>query len=252
MTCGERVDRGDGHAADRVDRARRGRAARGVPLGRPPLGAPSRRGSTARSPPRCGRRCRGRPGCAPGCAGRRGRRARPARPRRGSGWPPARRRARPGAAPPSAPAPRRARARRRRGRRRRPAAAPAPPATSSTSKPSGRSEVGQRLGDGLSPTTSSRGAGTRGSRKISTAPPDRHGLATVTAPSSAGPATSPGTMRSSSGWLVDSVISPYSRTDASAQVPPTNPAMEPSARTSAVSPACALVGFCARTTVAWT
>ena len=52
--------------------------------------------------------------------------------------------------------------------------------------------------------------------------------------------------------MVDSVISPYSRTDASAQVPPTNPSIDPSARTSAVSPACALVGFCARTTVACT
>ena len=37
---------------------------------------------------------------------------------------------------------------------------------------------------GVSPATSTRGAGSTGSRKISIAPPDRHGFLTVTAPSS--------------------------------------------------------------------
>ena len=59
---------------------------------------------------------------------------------------------------------------------------------------------------GVSPTTSNRGAGSTGSRKISTAPPERQGFWTVTAPSgSVAPSawalssSSKGTIRSSTG-----------------------------------------------------
>src|SRR6185312_16304341 len=123
----------------------------------------------------------------------------------------------------------------------------------STANPSGRPSSTSASAIGDSPTTTTSGGGTRGSRKISTEPPDRHGLATVTAPSSSVVAPTPsGTIRSSSGSPSDSTLSPYSRTDASAHCPPTNPSITPSARTSAVSPACALVGRWARTTVACT
>ena len=44
----------------------------------------------------------------------------------------------------------------------------------------------QRAAIGVSPTTSTRGAGSTGSRKTSIAPPDRHGFWTVTAPSALG------------------------------------------------------------------
>ena len=145
----------------------------------------SARGSRARSPRGCARRCRGRPASpaprgAPSPRPRRAARRRP--PRRARGWPPGRRRAgRPrgrGAAR-QLVAPVRGddqrevvvgrldvgagHGRPRRGRARRPSRASAPAI-------------------GVSPTTSTRGEASIGSRKISSEPPDRHGFCTVTAP----------------------------------------------------------------------
>ena len=95
-------------------------------------------------------------------------------------------------------------------------------------------------------------AGTRGSRKISSAPPLMQGLWTVTAPSSAALSPSPGSIRSSSGSPVSSTRSACRRTLGSAQWPPTNPSIVPSPSTSAVAPGCTLAGRPARTTVAST
>ena len=105
---------------------------------------------------------------------------------------------------------------------------------------------------GVSPTTITRRGGMTGSRKTSIAPPLRHGFDTSTAPSSCVRDGSPGTTLSRTGSCVPSARRLNSRTDASTQFPPTKPSIRPDARISATSPARALVGCCARTTVART
>ena len=97
------------------------------------------------------------------------------------------------------------------------------------------------------------GAGSLGSRNISSAPPERQGLTTVKEPSLSGKSSDPsGRMRSSSEAPDSSRGTAASRTDPSAHCPPTNPSIEPSAKTIAESPGLAEVGHCARTTVAET
>ncbi len=123
-------------------------------------------------------------------------------------------------------------------------------AATSAANPAGSAIATSAAATGVSPTTSTRGSGRRGCRKISSAPPDTHGFATVTAPSSSTVDAGPGSTRSSTGSPLCSTRSPYSRTDSSAQVPPTKPSIRPSGKTSALSPACALVGCWARTTIA--
>ena len=100
------------------------------------------------------------------------------------------------------------------------------------------------------PTTSTRGAGSTGSRKISIAPPDRHGFWTVTAPSSTG-ASSPVLVVLAAAVGKDPQQHRLRRSrapsastrarSARAQTPPTKPSIVPSASTSATSP-----GFDAR------
>src|SRR5262249_16300325 len=107
-------------------------------------------------------------------------------------------------------------------------------------------------------------AGTTGSRKISSVPPDRHGLCTTTAPGSAaaGPTTpASGVIRNSTGSRDASTASPRACTLAPAHPPPPNPTLLPPPRTPpivpsacpmAVAPALAEVGRSALTTVAST
>ena len=59
-----------------------------------------------------------------------------------------------------------------------------------------------------------------------------------------------GRIRSSTGSPLSIALSAYARTLCSAHAPPTNPSIVPSPSTSATLPASALVGRCARTTVA--
>ncbi len=83
---------------------------------------------------------------------------------------------------------------------------------------------------GEPPTITMRAAGRWGSRKISSAPPLRHGLRSTTAPSMAStPSASPssGTSRSSSGSPVSIARSACRRTEDSAHTPPTKPSMRP-------------------------
>ena len=69
---------------------------------------------------------------------------------------------------------------------------------------------------GVSPTTSTRGAGSTGSRKTSIAPPERQGFWTVTAPSAssktasstgAGASSLKGRIRSSTAWFERRAVS---------------------------------------------
>ena len=99
---------------------------------------------------------------------------------------------------------------------------------------------------GVSPTTRTRGAGSTGSRKISIAPPDRHGFCTVTAPSSIGDLPAARGLRRSARRERSAAAppprsrSPSARTRARcarAHTPPTNPSIVPSPSTSATSPA---------------
>jgi hypothetical protein len=79
-------------------------------------------------------------------------------------------------------------------------------------------------------------------------------FSTVTAPSCSAPvfisSLTSGRMRRSSGLPDFIAVQANSRTLCSAQIPPTKPSMLPSLVMSATSPACALVGRWARTTVA--
>ena len=147
---------------------------------------------------------------------------------------------------------RRARGRRRPARGRRPPARrrrrPRRPCRGRARRPC----APRALAIGVSPTTSTRGEASIGSRKISSEPPDRHGFCTVTAPSAAGASSSPGRMRSSSASPVSSARSACRRTLCSAHAPPTKPSIVPSPSTRAASPVRTLVGRCARTTVATT
>ena len=89
------------------------------------------------------------------------------------------------------------------------------------------------------------GAGICGSRKISSAPPDRHGLTTTRAPGASGKCTSPsGRTRSSTLSPPFSAPSAAVRTEFCAHWPPTKPSIVPSASTIASSPGCAEVGCC--------
>ena len=90
------------------------------------------------------------------------------------------------------------------------------------------------------------------SRKISSVPPDRQGFSTTRTPSGATASAAEGVTRSSSDSPDASSRNPSSRTVDSAHTPPTNPSIEPSGSTSALSPGLALVGRSARTTVAST
>ena len=84
---------------------------------------------------------------------------------------------------------------------------------------------------GVAPKTCTSGAGTCGSRKISSAPPDRHGLTTTQAPGASGKCTSPsGSTRSSTLSSVCSAPSAALRTEFCAQWPPTKPSIVPSAQ----------------------
>ena len=103
---------------------------------------------------------------------------------------------------------------------------------------------------GARPWMTRSGAGSDGSRKISSVPPDRQGLCTLTMPGSAGSGV--GLIFSSTGSPDDRAARAWLRTLASAHSPPTNPTIVPSARTSAASPGLADVGRSARTTVATT
>ena len=147
---------------------------------------------------------------------------------------------------------RRARARRPPGRGRRRAGSTSAPGTVATSRSSSAPRRATAPAIGVSPTTSTRGEASIGSRKISSDPPDRHGFCTVTAPSAAGASSSPGRMRSSSASPVSSARSACRRTLCSAHAPPTKPSIVPSPSTIAASPVRTLVGRCARTTVATT
>ena len=205
------------------------------------------RESTVRSPPRSWRRCPARPGCAPGrqrsapdpAASRP---VRPARRRPACGWPPARCRAR--RRPVRRPAPRPPRGR----------ATPPPPrarppiACRSTAVDPvlhSRREPGQRSGDRPVTVHLDQRRRDHRSRKISRVPPDRHGLCTVNVPvgSAIARRSSVGVIRSSSGCFESSSIRLCARTVVSAQVPPTNPSMDPSAWMIASSPAFAEVGL---------
>ena len=107
---------------------------------------------------------------------------------------------------------------------------------------------------GVLPCTATSGAGTTGSKKTSSAPPDRQWLKTVTVPGgSLRSGSSRGVIRSNRLGPPDS-SSPRlrSRTVNSAQVPPTNPSTVPSGSTSASSPGLADVGRSTRTTRACT
>ena len=187
-----RADR-DLHPADRVDRDPRrlpGAAGRGCRLR--PSGARrrSRRGSRARSPRGSRRRCRGRPACAAARAARPAGRATRARPRR----------ARVLAIRPTY------------GTASRRAAVSTPLLVVAVRGddhrgvvgarlrllggveldrvPDPLAEVGQRARDRAAPRPRAGPArGRRGSRKISSAPPLRHGLLTVTSPSRASAAS---------------------------------------------------------------
>ena len=197
------------------------------------------------------------PSCSPAgvktrAAGRRRRRGTPARRRRASRWPRGQRRGPRRAGPPPARLPPPCRARRRSVPRRRPRGSADSPSVSSTSRPTPEPSVARACATGVVPTTRTRGAGIRGWRKISIAPPLRHGLETSTAPSSAVRDGSPGSTRSRRGSWEARTCRLYSRTEASTQFPPTKPWISPLGSTRAVSPAWALVGCWARTTVAWT
>ena len=86
-----------------------------------------------------------------------------------------------------------------------------------TANPSGSASAATASAIGEVPTTARSGAGSRGSRKISTAPPDRHGLTTVRAPGASGNASSPsGRTRSSRGSPLASTSSDAVRTEPSA------------------------------------
>ena len=90
---------------------------------------------------------------------------------------------------------------------------------------------------GESPATSTRGAGSTGSRNTSIAPPDRQWLVTVTAPSSRTASSGPsGTIRSSSGSPLSMASSAWSRTLCCAQWPPMKPSIVPSTWTSPALP----------------
>ena len=247
---------GHGHAAHRVDRRCEhlvGATTRTDTVCSRAARRRSARGSRARSPRGCARRCRARPASpappgAPAPCPRRA--ARPPRRRRARGWPRAPRRAGRPPARGAARAARRARARPPPGRGRPRAARPrAGPVTSRSSSAPSRATA---AAIGVSPTTSTRGEASIGSRKISSDPPDRHGFCTVTAPSAAGASSSPGRMRSSSASPVSSARSACRRTLCSAHAPPTKPSIVPSPSTIAASPVRTLVGRCARTTVATT
>ena len=188
----------DGHPADRVDRGRgrrrpdgrRGRRRRGP---RPHLDDPGqdRQRDLGRA---CARRCRGRRARRCGRGAPRARRrpaARRARRRPACGWPPGRRRARPASS--AAPEREQLVAAVRRDDQGEVAGARGD-AVGPVRVRRRRAQLGadphHRARDRRSPpTTSTRGAGTTGSRKTSIAPPDRHGFCTVTAPSSTWSAT---------------------------------------------------------------
>ena len=123
----------------------------------------------------------------------------------------------------------------------------------STSKSMNSASVATASLIGVAPTSRSTGAGSIGRRKISTAPPERHGFTTTSAPGVSGKSAElSGSTRSSRVRPLRSVSSAAARTEFSAQTPPTKPSMEPSERMTAASPGCADVGSCARTTVACT
>ena len=179
---------------------------------------------------------------------RRRRAARRARPGRAAGSPRARRRAARPRAPPSARAAPRGRGRRRPARGRPSRGSNSPPTTATMSSPNSPPSRSSACEIGMSPSTSTRGAGTTGSTNTSIIPPDRHGFCTVTTPRSSSPPN--GTTRSRIVSPPSIARSAYSRTLCSAQSPPTKPSIVPSSSTSAVLPGFALVGRSTRTTVA--
>ena len=134
-------------------------------------------------------------------------------------------------------APRRGRARRRR-RAASPALALAPPAA--TSKPDARGRARRAPGDRRRRRhDAARGAGSRGSRKISSAPPDRHGLCdgdgAVARRASPSPGVRGDPQQQRLAGLQQRAAPAGARVD-SAQTPPTKPSIVPSASTSAASP----------------
>src|SRR5689334_5311195 len=131
----------------------------------------------------------------------------------------------------------------------------APMSAARPSQPTAAATSTSARATGASPYTKTNGSGIMASRKISSVPPERHGLATVSRPSTLGrgsPGASSGVMRRSVDSPEASSRSPWRRTVDSAQVPPTKPSIVPSGSTRARSPALALVGRSARTTVART
>ena len=114
------------------------------------------------------------------------------------------------------------------------------------SKPIAAPTTARALAIGLSPSTTTSGGGRCGSRKISNVPPLRHGLWAVTLPGTGSSAV--GLIRSTIDSPESSKVRDWARTVDSAQSPPTNPSIVPSARTIASSPGWALVGRSARTT----
>ena len=197
------LDRGVSRRRRRPSSRRSGRSPAAV-LGASGPGTDSRRcvrcpggrrrsspGSRARSRRACARRCRGRPArrsASSSSSGTPSPRSSASTPCRACGWRRGRRSGRPASSP-----------RRSVCSSSRPCAA----TTSARSPGRGLESRRRRRGDGVepelgadragrapaigvSPTTSTRGAGRTGSRKTSIAPPDRHGFWTVTAPSSRG------------------------------------------------------------------
>ncbi len=130
-----------------------------------------------------------------------------------------------------------------------PAASPTTSA-SGTSHPRCVARARSERATGASPNTTSRGAGSTGSRKISSVPPDRHALCTTSLPGCGGSGS--GVIRSSNDSPESISASPCASTVDSAHVPPTNPSIVPSGSTSASSPGLALVGRSANTTRACT
>ena len=116
--------------------------------------------------------------------------------------------------------------------------------------PSGPTSSSSARAIGVSPATTTSGAGMTGSRKISNVPPDKHGLCTVSEPGLG--SSGSGVIRSSSVSPESSNASACARTVDSAHAPPTKPSSVPSASTIASAPGLALVGFSATTTRACT
>ena len=109
-------------------------------------------------------------------------------------------------------------------------------------EPSGAPSCASASAIGVSPTTSSSGAAAAAPGRSPVRRRTGRGWPWSPRPPRYGPATSPGTIRSSSGPCVDTVISPYPRTERPRAGAADEPSMVPSSRTSAGSPAWALVG----------